>query len=244
MQDSIAQSFVFPSTIKVLITGRIEETREQCFDDNHPVIEVNFKEYTKNVLPNEWSPPDNFNMEALKAGAMAVKTFGWHKVVNPKYRGRTGSDGRTFHVRDTTCDQVYLPNSAVARSNSAVDETWLWIMTRDGKIFESQYLAGTQGEINIPGSPMIMSQHGSQVLALPPYDYDWPALLRYYYDTAGPIEIFPLGDINQDGIINSLDWSIMNGEWFTPGLQADLNGDGFVNSVDFSIMNTNWGITK
>ncbi|MCL6643211.1 MAG: hypothetical protein K6T71_07840, partial [Candidatus Bipolaricaulota bacterium] len=38
---------------------------------------------------------------------MAVKTYAWYRVLNPKYRGRG------FDVRDDACDQVYKPNSAV-----------------------------------------------------------------------------------------------------------------------------------
>jgi len=49
-----------------------------------------------------------------------------------------------------------------------------------------------------------------------------------------------LGDINGDGIVNSLDWSIMNSKWLTNDANADLNRDGIVNSIDWSIMNSNW----
>jgi len=52
----------------------------------------------------------------------------------------------------------------------------------------------------------------------------------------GPI----VGDLDNNGIVNSLDWSIMSGVWFTSNAQADLNHDGIVNSIDFSIMNRNW----
>ncbi len=48
------------------------------------------------------------------------------------------------------------------------------------------------------------------------------------------------GDLNHDGIVNSLDWSIMNNKWFSNDTTADLNNDGIVNSLDFSIMNGNW----
>src|SRR3989344_765804 len=48
------------------------------------------------------------------------------------------------------------------------------------------------------------------------------------------------GDINNDHIVNSLDWSIMNSRWFTNDSTVDLNEDGIVNSLDFSIMNGNW----
>jgi len=48
------------------------------------------------------------------------------------------------------------------------------------------------------------------------------------------------GDLNHDGIVNSLDWSLMNSHWFTNDATADLNHDGLVNSLDFSLLNTNW----
>ncbi|PJE64651.1 MAG: hypothetical protein COU90_02305 [Candidatus Ryanbacteria bacterium CG10_big_fil_rev_8_21_14_0_10_43_42] len=50
------------------------------------------------------------------------------------------------------------------------------------------------------------------------------------------------GDLNNDGIINSFDWSFMNTRWFGSDLAADLNRDGVVNSIDFSFMNRNWGL--
>lgn len=48
------------------------------------------------------------------------------------------------------------------------------------------------------------------------------------------------GDLNDDGIINSLDWSPMNSAWFTNNATSDINKDSVVNSVDFSFMNRNW----
>jgi hypothetical protein len=48
------------------------------------------------------------------------------------------------------------------------------------------------------------------------------------------------GDLNGDGIVNSIDWSLMNARWFTSDPFADLYKDGLVNSIDFSIMNFNW----
>ena len=48
------------------------------------------------------------------------------------------------------------------------------------------------------------------------------------------------GDLNGDRVINSIDFSIMNGAWLTNNATSDLNKDGIVNSLDFSIMNGNW----
>ena len=50
------------------------------------------------------------------------------------------------------------------------------------------------------------------------------------------------GDRNtpQDGIINTLDWSLMNPRWNTNDSLSDLNGDNLTNSLDWSLMNKNW----
>lgn len=48
------------------------------------------------------------------------------------------------------------------------------------------------------------------------------------------------GDLNGDNSINSLDWSLMSGEWFKTGKQSDVNGDGVTNALDFAWLNKNW----
>jgi hypothetical protein len=52
-----------------------------------------------------------------------------------------------------------------------------------------------------------------------------------------PLEV---GDINNDNIINSLDWARMQNDWYTSAVVSDLNEDGLVNAIDFSFMNQNW----
>lgn len=47
------------------------------------------------------------------------------------------------------------------------------------------------------------------------------------------------GDLNDDGIINTLDLSIMFDQWFTGGT-ADFNKDGIVNSADHWILTQNF----
>jgi hypothetical protein len=48
------------------------------------------------------------------------------------------------------------------------------------------------------------------------------------------------GDINNDGVINSLDWSSMSTVWFTNSPANDLNEDGIVNSLDRALLIRNW----
>lgn len=49
-----------------------------------------------------------------------------------------------------------------------------------------------------------------------------------------------IGDLNQDNIINTIDYSLLNSKWFTSDVSTDLNKDGVVNSIDFSYMNLHW----
>lgn len=65
-----------------------------------------------------------------------------------------------------------------------------------------------------------------------PYTYPHP--LRG--STATPI----IGDINLDHIVNSIDYSILNSDWFTSNAISDLNTDGIVNAIDYSLLNANW----
>ncbi len=53
------------------------------------------------------------------------------------------------------------------------------------------------------------------------------------------------GDLNSDGIINSLDWSLISPNWFSTSSDSyDLNSDGIINSLDWSIMSKNWFLTS
>lgn len=57
------------------------------------------------------------------------------------------------------------------------------------------------------------------------------------------IPTFMAGDLNNDNLISSTDWSIMSPVWFTSSNIADINRDGIVNSIDFGFMNRNWDKT-
>ncbi len=54
------------------------------------------------------------------------------------------------------------------------------------------------------------------------------------------LSILKAGDINNDSIVNSLDWSLMNSQWYANSYPSDINQDGVVNSIDFSWLNKNW----
>ena len=50
------------------------------------------------------------------------------------------------------------------------------------------------------------------------------------------------GDLDDNDVINEIDWSRMNSNWRTADPVADINEDSIVNTVDWGIMNKNWGM--
>jgi hypothetical protein len=137
------------------------------------VDRVAFETYVKNVLPNEWIP--SWPAESLKAGAVAVKSYGWYWALHST---RKTSGGQCFDVYDTTSSQVYKPGSAVASTNAAVDATWGVRMTRDGKILQAHYCSTTTACGGwVTGD--WMSQYGSRDKANAGQSYS--TILKYYY---------------------------------------------------------------
>ncbi|SNR24523.1 SpoIID/LytB domain-containing protein [Actinomadura mexicana] len=138
------------------------------------VDRVAFKTYVKDVLPNEWVP--SWPTESLKAGAMAVKSYGWYWALHST---RKTSGGQCFDVYDTTSSQVYRPGSAQAPTSTAVDATWGTRMARGGKILEAHYCSTTTACGGwVTGD--WMSQYGSRDKA----DAGWShsRILQAYYD--------------------------------------------------------------
>ncbi|MFC4010009.1 SpoIID/LytB domain-containing protein [Nonomuraea purpurea] len=137
------------------------------------VERVEFKTYVKNVLPNEWV--SSWPSESLKAGAMAVKNFGWYWAL---HSNRKTPSGQCFDVYDHTSSQVYKPGSAKAVTSAAVDATWGARLTRNGKIFRAQYCSTTTACGNWVDGDW-MSQYGSRDKARAGWSYS--RILQNYY---------------------------------------------------------------
>lgn len=96
------------------------------------------------------------------------------------------------------------------------------------------------GAVNLP----------SNTLLNPGY-YDIKVSSQYYLsrklaniNLAGGSAIFSptlfAGDLNNDGAINSLDWSRMDTDWARTSSPADVNKDRIVNTVDWGYLRKNW----
>ena len=51
-----------------------------------------------------------------------------------------------------------------------------------------------------------------------------------------------VGDLNSDGLVNSIDLSLLITRWNTNYSAYDLNSDGLVNSLDYVVMVLNWSL--
>ncbi len=131
-QPIVLSSYEFPETITVRVTGESHCKKGLPYE----IIEVDFKEYVKSVIVNEWGA-NWTELESLKAGAMAIKTYALYQYERGgKYGGY--ENGIVF---DCNWDMVYNPNIRRPLGDQAVDETWDYIMTVDGEIFQSHFLA-------------------------------------------------------------------------------------------------------
>ncbi|MED7929115.1 SpoIID/LytB domain-containing protein [Nonomuraea sp. LP-02] len=137
------------------------------------VERVDFKTYVKNVLPNEWV--SSWPAESLRAGALAVKNFGWYWAL---HSNRKTPSGECFDVYDHTSSQVYKPGSAKAATSAAVDATWGTRLTRSGKIFRAQYCSTTTACGNWVDGDW-MSQYGSRDKANAGWSHS--RILQHYY---------------------------------------------------------------
>jgi hypothetical protein len=110
---------------------------------------VPFRTYVEKVMASEWgaTSPD----AALRAGAVAVKQFGWYYTI--RWRGGRDAAGRCYDVRDSSVDQVYDPRrSTVAAHRRAVAATWWISLRKNDRFFLTGYRAGTGScKANIDG---------------------------------------------------------------------------------------------
>lgn len=100
-------------------TIRVQRTRGLA---TGTVQTVPFRQYVAVVMASEW--PSGYPRETLRAGAIAVKEYGWYFAMN--YRGRLAPDGNCYDVTDSSSDQNYNPEKHTPHANhrSAIDATW------------------------------------------------------------------------------------------------------------------------
>ena len=133
-------------------TGILDQLRVDVFVSKDSRIErVPLELYVRGVLAGEM--PADFELEALKAQAIAARTY----IVKQLAAGG-GSGKKTGDISDTVSHQVYVPltelgtrwpeeqsTQSLARLTRAVQETRGLIMTYNGKPIEASFFSTSNG---------------------------------------------------------------------------------------------------
>ena len=208
-----------PETIRVRVTGFAN-----C-DLGRPytVETVDFRQYLKHVLPNEWIA--SWQRESLRAGAMAAKMYAWYWIAR-------GGKWNNADVYDSTCDQVYNPAVAYASTNSAVDHTWNWRLTRAGLLFQTSYRAFHHQCLSAGLEGRCLGQWDSQDMAVA--GAAWSDILAHYYwqtelaTIDPPIDNFALRFFgNQLGEVDVLRVRVDDPATTSPGPPVDVGAADF-----------------
>jgi hypothetical protein len=211
-----------PSFIRVRVAGypyHCDTTR------TYTVETIDFRQYAKHVLPNEWNY--TWPADSLQAGAMAVKMYAWYWIA-------LGGKWKDADVWDSTCDQVYNPNFEYVSTNLAVDLTWNWVLSRSQLLMPTFYrsLFSQCEDSGLTGD--CMGQVESKDMALEGTKWD-EILLFFYHNTAiSPVTLKPLlgfmlryngasGDENENRILIPID----NPETSDPGPPVDVGSQDF-----------------
>ncbi|MET1231874.1 MAG: SpoIID/LytB domain-containing protein [Candidatus Limnocylindrales bacterium] len=180
-----------PSTIRVLRTHGPAAGKVQV---------VPFRAYVENVMAWEW--PETYPAQALRAGAVAVKQFGWYYART--WRGGKTASGACYDVKDTSIDQIYRPEtrSAGPKQRKAVAVTWNLHVRRTrngkpGKFILTGYVPGTIASCGAEKNGYRLYQRGVKACAKAGLTYE--QIARIYY---GPT--LQLTDPGRHNIVGTL----------------------------------------
>ncbi len=184
-----ASEYIPPPTIRVYRTvGPAKGT----------VQVVPFQQYVITVVAAEFGPSSP--TEALRAGAVAVKDYGWYYTL--VWRGRSApKGGGCYDVQDNTWDQVYWPEHyrASDRQAQAVLDTWHVSVRKNGRFLLTGYRPGTAGTAcGADADGWRLYQASAYRCALQGMTY--PEILRTYYGPNFQIVIPGVNDPNGDGL--------------------------------------------
>lgn len=167
---------LLPETIRVRVTGQVARCN---LNAPYKVEVVDFRQYVKNVLPNEWYA--SWPTESLRAGGLAAKMYAWQLI-------SIGGRYEDADVFDSVCDQVYVAGVEYASTNNAIDFTWDWRLTRaDGRLFRTHYLDWYWRCQNYGWQGFCIGQWDTNYHALGNKGYDkltWDEMIyRYYWNS-------------------------------------------------------------
>lgn len=172
--DRAAEAWLQASAGAVLVNGRPYSGRLRLLNEGGRLRVVNhlsLEDYISSVVGAEM--PSGWSMEALRAQAVAARSYALAHMARPA--------NRHWHLGDTTRWQAYRGlSSVVERTRQAASSTTGLILSYQGAIVESLYAANRQISLEAHGHlGASMSQHGAQAMAERGYRYN-QILGRYY----------------------------------------------------------------
>jgi peptidoglycan hydrolase-like amidase len=161
----------------LLVNGLPYEGRLRLLREGGGITPINhlpLERYIASVVGAEM--PSSWSMEALKAQAVAARSYALAHLARPA--------NRYWHLGDTTRWQAYRGlESVTARTREATDRTNGLILSYQGGIVESLYAANSQISLEAHGHlGASMSQEGAQQLASQGQPYN--RILGHYYPGA------------------------------------------------------------
>ena len=117
--------------------GTIEITLSKDNTKLNLINEVQLDDYLLQVVPSEM--PASFGLEALKAQAVAARTY----ALTDYYSSRFAERG--FHVDDSTLSQVYNNSAENPTATQAVNETRGIIMKSGNELVDARYYSTSGG---------------------------------------------------------------------------------------------------
>jgi chitodextrinase len=136
---------------------------------------------------------------------------------------------------------IIIPEGAPANQRNLSGTVKFLNPTSGAEVYEASFVANSTGQYVIDVPP-----------SLPPIVNFRIVITGYLSKLLNNIDLrntnvldatfpaLPAGDFNGDNLINSLDFSYMNGKWAENDSLSDLNKDSVVNSLDFAYLSNNW----
>lgn len=240
-----------PNPIKIgntLYRGQVEFLRKTGSDMT--IINVlPVEEYLYGVIPSELEAGSN--PEALKAQAVAARTYTYLRINNPKLNNHLENYG--FNLCASIHCQVYNgvdgKNGENANTNKAVDDTKDLVVTYKGQLAETLYFASSGGKTEDGsnvwiGADYLKSVEDSYELGIST-NYNWKKTFtveelnqKYklgtvtsievtkYSEAGRPIELIIKSVENPEGVIKTKDscrtFLSLPSQWYTVSTNADV----------------------
>ncbi len=191
-----------------------------------------------------------------QTGGELATTCNWAVVIGPAVEngiydvtavladrsGNTVTNVSTLEVNKT---QIDVEAELVDVSTNAFSRDVLVVLTdADGTVID--YRTQTASFVNQTGTVTVTKVPDG--VAAVSVDTDWTLRTKadvvYDADGQSAVSVSLLGgDLNNDNLVDMLDFARLRYFWMQATTEADVDGDGAVNSVDYSILRSNWYVS-